>query len=134
MEWLEAIAQTDRVRTIAALILLDILLGIGQAIKEGRFDWNATATFYRSMIVPALIGYVAVAGLVPLMVADLLGEFSEALGQGIIWVAWGALVAQLVTSVLSHAKALGWPVIQKALARATNGRNWPPEDQGMAPC
>lgn len=55
----EVIAFLEAKSTLAivALIFLDVLTGIVAAVRSGRFDLQRVGTFYRSNVVPYLIGY-----------------------------------------------------------------------------
>ena len=106
MELLRTFAADPRVRTLLGLIVLDVVLGIAAAIKTGQFDWQELGRFYTSMVLPMILGFAAVWFVTPYLVADLLGDYSEILTQGLVVLAWGALVLQLGTSILIHVKEL----------------------------
>jgi hypothetical protein len=113
MDLVRAFAQDTRVRTLVGLILLDVLLGIAASLRKGEFDWAQVGRFYSTMVLPMVLGFAAVWFVTPLLTADLLGEYSELLGQGLVVLAWGALVAQLVvSSILVHAKEL-WGAVSE---------------------
>jgi len=101
-----SIITHPRVRTIAALILLDVLLGVAESLKSGKFDFGEVGRFYRSMVLPYLVGYVALTFLIPMLTGDLLGEFQSTLNEGLVVIAWLALIAPLGKSVLSHLNGL----------------------------
>lgn len=100
-----------RVLAILGLILLDLLLGIAAAIQEKRFDWAAVGDFYQTMVLPKVIGYLAfyLAGKVIISV-DLLGPAAPLVGEGMIYIAWIAIVLSLAGSIVRNAKALGYEV------------------------
>ena len=106
MEFLTAFAQDPWVRTLGGLIVLDVVLGVAAAIRTGEFDWRELARFYRSMVLPMILGFAVVRFVTPFLVADLLGEYSGIVGEALVILAWGTLVAQLVTSILAHVKEL----------------------------
>jgi len=106
MDLLQAFAQDPRVRTLGGLIVLDVVLGIAAALRTGEFDWQEVGRFYTSMVLPMILGFAAVWFVTPYLVADLLGQYSEVLGQALVLLAWGTLVAQLVASILAHVKEL----------------------------
>ena len=106
MELLRVFSEDPRVRTLLGLIILDVVLGIAAAIKTGQFDWQELGRFYTSMVLPMILGFAAVWFVTPYLVADLLGDYSEILGQGLVVLAWGALVLQLGNSILTHVKEL----------------------------
>lgn len=65
-EWLAVLFPAEFVKACAGLLLvivLDFVLGVSVAIKDNKFEWSKLADFYRSTVVPSLIGW---------MVADIL--------------------------------------------------------------
>ena len=108
MELLEAFFADGRVSTILGLILLDVALAVAVAVQQGEFDPRRLAQFFRTMVLPYLIGYLGVYGAAYLLDERYLGPFAEALGAGFAWVAWLALVANLAADVLDHARELGY--------------------------
>jgi hypothetical protein len=48
---------------LLALIVLDVVLGVMRAVKQGYFNWARVGDFYRTMIVPKLGSWVAMAAL-----------------------------------------------------------------------
>jgi hypothetical protein len=88
---------------LLALILLDVVFGVSVAIKAGKFEWSALANFYRTSVVPNLLGW-AVADIVLRMavhyglpvVAQL-----EPLAAGALYVTMlAALLAQIGSKLL----------------------------------
>lgn len=110
MDWLEAFFADGRVSTILGLILLDVALAVAVAVRRGEFEARRLADFFRTMVVPYLIGYMGVYGAAYFLDERYLGPFAEALGDGFAWAAWLALVANLAADVLQHARALGYEV------------------------
>lgn len=100
------ILTNPRVKTIAALILLDVLLGVAESLKKGEFDFGELGRFYKTMVLPYLVGYVALAFFIPWLTGDLLGQFSETLNDGLVVTAWIALLAPLGKSILKHLNGL----------------------------
>jgi hypothetical protein len=47
-----------RTLAIFALILADVLLGIAAALKTAQFQWTVLANFYRTNIMPYVLGYL----------------------------------------------------------------------------
>ena len=119
-EFLMAFVQDTRVRTIFGLIILDVALGLIAAIKTGTFDWKKVAQFYKTNIVPYVLGYGVVYLTVPLITESLILEEYQGLVNGAVLTAfWGALLMGLGASI--------WENLKKLLP------GWPPESQGMAP-
>jgi hypothetical protein len=107
MEWtlLEVVLeffQDARLYTILGLIVLDVVMGVAVAIKNGEFVWFKVGQFYRTMVAPYVIGYLALYvmfGVVP--------GLEGIVGEGLHAVAYGAIVVNLLGSVVSHLQALG---------------------------
>ncbi len=89
-----------QVKTLLGLILIDVLLGIAAAVKRDVFDWGELGRFYQSNVLPYVIGYlaffVAIGYLIP---PESLGELGAPINEGVVTVAWGALVATLLKSI-----------------------------------
>jgi len=95
--------QDARLWVILGLIGLDVVLGIARAIAAGRFEWGKVGQFYRTMVVPCILGYLA------LYVAfKLVPGLEGVVGEGLEVVGFGAIVANLVGSIVDHVKKLGW--------------------------
>ena len=92
-----------QVKTLLGLIVLDVLLGVAAALRAGRFDFGRLAEFYRSNVLPYLLGYlafyVAVGFVIP---AASLGELGEPVNEATVTVAWTALVGSLLKSILGN--------------------------------
>ena len=98
-----------RVRTILGLILADVILALAAAIKAGTFDWRRLGEFYRTMVIPYVLGYLAFySPSVFLLEEAWLGEYAELAGEAVRWIAWIFLVGNLVADILKSAKALGY--------------------------
>ena len=106
MEWLIDFAKTPWVKTLAGLIILDIILGVAAALKRGEFDWAKLSQFYRTMILPMGLGFGIVALVAPWLVSDLLGEYSSLLSNALKTLAWAVLVRELGASILGHFKEI----------------------------
>jgi len=90
---------------VAGLIGLDLVLGVAEAIKKGVFEWKRLAEFYRTMVVPYLMGYLALQVVFTFIPDELGTVLSPALGTA----ALGAIVLSLGSSVLGHLKEIGLP-------------------------
>jgi ABC-type spermidine/putrescine transport system permease subunit II len=78
------------------------VVGVAVAIKNGQFEWNKVGQFYRTMVVPNVIGYLALYvmfGVVP--------GLEGLVGEGLHTVAFGLIVVNLLGSVVFHLRALG---------------------------
>jgi len=95
-----------QLRTLLALVLVDVVLGIALAVKKGQFSWYETARFYQTNVVPLLIGWVAFAFLVRVAVPETMGGASYLASEVIVNVAWGAGVMRVASSVVKSAKEI----------------------------
>jgi len=95
------------VATILGLIFLDLMLGIGQAIRSGEFYWGEVASFYRSNVLPYLFGFIGVVGALTFVSVDLLpANVAEALPVVASWLGFGTIASNIFASVVRNAKAL----------------------------
>jgi hypothetical protein len=91
--------------TLLGLILLQVVLTIALAIREKVFDWKKLADFYRAMVVPFVLGWLAFVFVVRLISIDMLGpQYSVIVGDGVTWLAWLAVVASLGARIVATAK------------------------------
>ncbi len=108
MEMLTAFVTDWRVKTILVLILVDVVMGIAAAIKAGKFDLQAVGKFYKTMIVPFVLGYAAIFAASKLLLGEWLGPYGFILSEGVVSMAWLAIVASLVGSIVRNGKAIGY--------------------------
>lgn len=89
-----------QVRVLSALILIDVVLGIAAALKAGVFEWGRLAEFYKTNVVPYLIGYmalyVAIGYIVP---PDSLGGIGDPINEAAVILAWATLTLTLLSSI-----------------------------------
>jgi len=104
-----AFFMDDRVRTVLGLILLDVMLVMAAAIKTKEFDWRKSAEFFRTMVIPYVIGYLAfyLAGEY-LLVVDWMGDWGELAGESVQWITWAALIANLGGDILRAMSLLNY--------------------------
>ena len=95
------------IRAIMGLVTVDVLLGIARAIRLKEFKWQRMAAFYRTMVVPYIIGYVAV-----IAAAKFIGEatlpepYGFIVSASMIGLAWVSLVGTLARSCWTNAREL----------------------------
>ena len=100
------------VKTIAGLIVLDVVLGIAHAIKEKRFEFGYMADFYSTMVLPYVLAFAAFAGVAKLVSVELLGPWGYMVGDGMVNLAWLTIIAHLAESILAHLKGLAIPTTE----------------------
>ena len=95
------------VATIIGLIFLDIAIAIAAAVRSKTFDWRAVAAFYRSNVVPFVIGYIGLLGAMKFVSLELLpADVASALPALTAWIGFGAIVAQIFASIKLGVEAL----------------------------
>jgi len=112
MEIIKGFFGDSRVMTILGLILLDVLLAVAAALRTGQFEPKRLADFYRTMVVPYVIGYLAFYLVSTYFIKDveLLGPYADVVGEGMVWMAWLALVGTLGAAVFKNVKALAYKI------------------------
>lgn len=104
--FLELVAATfgPQITAILGLTLAQVVLAVAVALKEGSFELKKLADFFTKLIIPKLLGWLACAILAQFVLPDYLpGE----LGPGVAMVAFLAVVASFVGSILESLQALG---------------------------
>jgi len=100
--------QDARLYVILGLIGLDVVLGVAAALKTGEFDWHRLGDFYKTMVAPYVLGYLALYVTFQLLpeVVGMVGEAGAVAGEVMVTVAFATIVANLVASVWDHLKVL----------------------------
>ena len=95
------------VMALIGLIVLDVLLAVAVAIRTNTFEWSRLAEFYKTMVIPLLIGWVGFIILTRMASEATLGPVYGALvGKLVAWAAWLAVVATIGASIVNNAKTL----------------------------
>lgn len=95
-----------RLRIILGLVLCDVVLGVAAASKYGDFDWSALGLFYKTNVLPYLLGYLVLFGTVHFIFPADVPGVSEYLNFALVNAAWAALILPLVRSVLKNGREL----------------------------
>lgn len=106
---------------VLALCLAQVLTGVAVALKAGVFEWSRLGDFYRTIVAPKLMGWLAAVILARFVLLDYLPENLKIIGQGIEVIAFGAVVLALGGAVLENFQALGimgTGTVSKALSAA----------------
>jgi hypothetical protein len=93
------VLNDPRLKTLLALIALDLVMGIAAAIKKGNFAWDEVARFYQTSVVPIFLGYAALLIALPFITGDLLGEGGQWLTTAALFAFWAFGVANLLASI-----------------------------------
>ena len=94
--------------TLVGLVFLDLLLGVSVAVRTGQFHFDTVAMFYKTNVLPFVIGYIGVAGAVMFVAPELLpGGAGEAFSLVVTWIGFSTIVGQLLFgSIVPNARAL----------------------------
>ncbi len=104
--WLPA-ALGPQITALLALVVVQVLLAVALAVRQKVFDWRLLADFYRSRVLPMLIGWLGFVILVKFATAEILGPtYGVMAGDGVSWAAWLAVVASLGARIITDAKDL----------------------------
>jgi hypothetical protein len=96
-----------QVAVIFGLIVLDLLLGVASALKTGTFELGKLADFYKTNVIPYLLGYLAFYIVIGYIIPpDSLGDIGEPVNEAAVTLTWITLVASLVSSIAANFKAL----------------------------
>lgn len=92
-----------QVKTTLGLIVIDVVLGLAAALRAGRFDFGKLAEFYRTNVLPYVLGYlvfyVAVGYIIP---PESLGDLGAPVNEATVTLAWGALAGTLLKSIFGN--------------------------------
>ena len=84
------------------------------ASRTSQFEWKKIGQFYKSIVVPYIIGYLAFFLTAKfLLVTEWLGQWADLAGQAVATLALLALVATVMASV-GNAKKLGYRFVEGA--------------------
>lgn len=137
-DWLAIVDQffrDARLYAIVALIGLDVVLGVAAAIKVGVFQWTELGRFYKTMVAPNVIGYLAlyvVFRLLPDALDELIGVGpAEMTAQVLVTAAFAVIVINLGASIWGHLGDLGVRAAERA--SRYRPRRIPPAGKGQVP-
>jgi hypothetical protein len=96
-----------QVRTLGAMILADVALGVAVALRTNTFDLKKLGNFYKSMVLPYVLGYMVLYLIVGFILPpDNQGGTIDLLNQGSVTIAWAALAGTLLGSLREKWDAL----------------------------
>ncbi len=99
---------------LLVLALVDVLTGVGSALRRGAFRWALVAEFYQSLLLPKVIGWAGVTVLaesvsrfaLPSAISGALGGLA---GPGVSLAFLLPAVLELVASIAANLKEIGSP-------------------------
>ncbi len=101
LEVLRTLVDVPQIKLFGALIILDLAFGVAAAIRAGKFDFSKIAMFYRTNVLPYVLGYS-----VAHAVLQTVPEALAVVGMALDALAIGAIMANLIASIVKNAKAL----------------------------
>ena len=90
-----------QLKTLLGLIVADVLFGVASALRRGVFDWGKLANFYKTDVLPYILGYLALYVSVGFIIPPDSGV-GEPFNQGAVTLAWLVLVGSLIKSIVSN--------------------------------
>lgn len=98
---------------LVILVAADFLMGLGAALKQKKFDWAVLANFYRTNVIPKIVGWVAlviVSYAVTGPVSKILGPVAAGyFGPGMANVSYLALAGTMLASIYSNYQEISAP-------------------------
>ena len=108
--------------TIIGLIFLDVTLAIARAVRQNEFDLGYLPEFYKTNVLPFIIGYIGIVGAARFVDVSLLPEqFGGVFSEVTTWLGFGTIAAALLRSASLNAKSL-------ITGTARFELEWPEED------
>jgi hypothetical protein len=105
--WVSMALQDDRLLALAALIALDLLLGVAAALRCGTFQWREVGRFYKTQVIPVFLGYFALRLTLPRLSSEILGSAGGWLSESLSWLFWSAGIGSLLSSISKSVGSLG---------------------------
>lgn len=110
LEFIGLFFADARVQTVAGLIILEVFLAVGAALKKKQFEWRRLADFYGTMVIPYVLGFLGFFLAGKFITLSLLAPYDTIVGEGAIWLAWITLAFNLLADIFIKAKELGIPL------------------------
>lgn len=101
------LAYGGEVVTILLLIVVDILVGVLAALRDGAFEWERVGDFYQSKIIPYVGSYVLLALLFGFGDRDLIGL--AGIGDEVLLAARAIIFVSLGGSIFGNLQVIGVP-------------------------
>ena len=90
--------------TLLGLVALDVVIGVAAALKENIFEWAKVAQFYKTMVAPYVLVYLAV--FVALVLVPELEQYTTVVGVSVATL-FGSVTANLLASIVKNVARLG---------------------------
>lgn len=88
---------------LVALIAIDVLTGVGSAIKLKRFALQKLADFYRTSVIPQLVGWLSISALTSIAASALVdAELAQVISGAQAWSMYSAIVLALLASIKAN--------------------------------
>lgn len=96
-----------KVRTVIGLVVAEILVGIGGALRRGDYQWRKLLQFYRTNVVPYIVIYAGIYVGVQLVAPSLMGDYAGVISKATLALVWAVIVYNLVMSVVATLESMG---------------------------
>lgn len=109
----------NQILLLVVLVVVDVALGIASAIRRNEFHWSMVANFYRTTVVPKVIGWAAVSLLaygIQTAATVIPDEFRFLIGPIVANGFYGALLLDLGASIISNYRELSNPAPAKPVS------------------
>jgi small-conductance mechanosensitive channel len=108
-----------QVLSLICMIALDWGLGVALAVRAGKFEFAKLANFYRSMIMPMLIGWALFTIVIKFAGYLALKDLSAVLPDSVAAAAYGIVLVSLLAQIASKTKDLfGQQIVGSTEGRA----------------
>lgn len=103
--WVTFIAQYHNyLLTLVGLVVADLIFGVASALKRKVFSLAVLSNFYRTNVIPKLLGWVALSVLTAAASPELLGSGAAYATPVVTVGAWGAIVLTMGSSIWANGK------------------------------
>jgi hypothetical protein len=103
-----SILTSPQMKLIAGSIFVDLGLGIARALRGGEFEWAHVANFYKTNVLPYVLGYLVLHLAISFMIPpDALGGMGAYLSPGLVNACWAVLMGALGASIGRNLQGLG---------------------------
>lgn len=103
---------------LVALIAIDVLTGVGAAVRLKVFAIEKLANFYRVSVLPQLIGWLSISALTSIATSAVLEpELAQVISGAQAWSMYSAIVLALVGSIKSNVDEISKPEILEVQAK-----------------
>ena len=108
MELINAFFADARVQAVFWLCIFEVGTAVIAAIKLGIFDIHRLANFWRSRVVPYMLGCLLLYAVTRNLPTGVLGPYAVFVDEGLFSVAWLTLIYTLLADAWVHLRVIGY--------------------------